>query len=60
MEGTRALAWGVAVYAAGFLSVLNLHAKRAPEIDPVARLRREREQLSGKFHLPLSCSPSLP
>ena len=38
MEGTRAKRGEGAVYAAGYLIGFGLHAKRAPEIDPVARL----------------------
>ncbi len=38
MEGTRAQRGEGAVYAAGYLNGFVLHAKRAPEIDPVARL----------------------
>ena len=38
MEGTRAKRGEGAVYAAGYLNGFGLHASRAPEIDPVARL----------------------
>ena len=38
MEGTRAKRGEDAVYAAGYLIGSSLHAKRAPAIEPVARL----------------------
>ena len=51
MEGTRAKRGEGAVYAAGYLNGFGLHAKRAPEIDPVARLG---ESEGGRL---LSCLP---
>ena len=59
MEGTRAKRGEEAVYAAGYLMVLACTRKRAPVIDPGARLGESGGDNSLSCCLPLSCSPSL-